>query len=198
VARQQNLDLRYHNLVTRKTLLSWMLRFSFARLFATSARPRVPAQRVSISRKPSTGTGKSFDSATPPQSSETTARGTDIGRSAQKKLPASVEKAFRRSATYSAAPASATSRAWLPPEVAPNQRSLNVAIVGEPNVGKSTLVNRLLRRKVSAVSPKQNTTRDRVLGVLTEGNIQLVFYDTPGFVPASGVRDPRVCCAAGV
>jgi hypothetical protein len=109
------------------------------------------------------------------------------------KLPPSVEKQFRRRATYAPAPPSVTSRTWLPPEMSPNHRSLNVAIVGEPNVGKSTLINRILKRKVSAVSAKYNTTRDRVLGVLTEGNVQLVFYDTPGFVPAGGVRIKRSC-----
>jgi GTP-binding protein Era len=65
------------------------------------------------------------------------------------------------------------------------QRSLWVAIVGEPNVGKSVLLNRVVGEKVSAVSPKYNTTRQRVLGVRTHGDVQLVFSDTPGFV------DPR-------
>jgi small GTP-binding protein len=69
------------------------------------------------------------------------------------------------------------------------QRSLNVAIVGLPNAGKSTLLNRVLGVKVSAVSPKYNTTRDRVLGVLTvpEKRTQIVFWDTPGFVPEAGL-----------
>ena len=93
---------------------------------------------------------------------------------------------FRRLAEYAPPPSSVVSPEWLPPESFAGQRTLNVAIVGEPNVGKSTLVNRLLRRKVSAVSSKYNTTRGRVLGVLTEGPVQLVFYDTPGFVPEGG------------
>jgi len=59
-----------------------------------------------------------------------------------------------------------------------------VAILGAPNVGKSTLLNGLVGAKVSIVSPKVQTTRMRVLGVAVRGNAQLVFIDTPGiFAP---------------
>ncbi|HOU09443.1 MAG TPA: GTPase Era [Clostridiales bacterium] len=56
-----------------------------------------------------------------------------------------------------------------------------IAIVGLPNAGKSTVLNRLLGAKVAIVSDKPQTTRTRITGVLTRGETQLVFTDTPGF-----------------
>lgn len=56
-----------------------------------------------------------------------------------------------------------------------------VAIVGCPNVGKSSLLNRMLGQKVAIVTQKPQTTRTKIMGVLTEGETQLVFTDTPGY-----------------
>ena len=61
-----------------------------------------------------------------------------------------------------------------------NDKSAFIAIVGRPNVGKSSLLNRLLGQKIAIVSAKPQTTRNRITGVLTEGEYQLVFFDTPG------------------
>ena len=63
-------------------------------------------------------------------------------------------------------------------------RSGYVAVIGRANAGKSTLINVLVGEKVSIVSPKPQTTRDRILGVLTEDDFQIVFVDTPGIYKA--------------
>ncbi|KAJ1267750.1 hypothetical protein BS78_07G081700 [Paspalum vaginatum] len=63
-----------------------------------------------------------------------------------------------------------------------DQMSLSVGIVGAPNAGKSSLTNTMVGTKVAAVSRKTNTTTHEILGVLTKGNTQICFFDTPGLM----------------
>src|SRR5690554_6351793 len=61
-----------------------------------------------------------------------------------------------------------------------NQRAGYVALVGRPNVGKSTLLNRVLGQKLSITSRRPQTTRHQIVGVKSEGDIQAIYVDTPG------------------
>lgn len=63
-----------------------------------------------------------------------------------------------------------------------NERAAFIAIVGKPNVGKSSILNRLIGQKIAIVSRKPQTTRNRIMGVWTQGEDQLVFIDTPGLI----------------
>lgn len=70
-------------------------------------------------------------------------------------------------------------------EIQGEYKSGFVAVLGKPNVGKSTLINALLRQKIAAVSPRPQTTRKRQMGILTLDEAQIIFVDTPG------VHQPR-------
>ena len=71
-----------------------------------------------------------------------------------------------------------------------------IAILGRPNVGKSTLLNALLSKKVSIVSPRAQTTRDDIQGILNEKDYQMVFVDTPGIYMGQEALDKHMRSAA--
>jgi GTP-binding protein Era len=71
-----------------------------------------------------------------------------------------------------------------------------IAIVGVPNAGKSTLLNRMLGEKISITSKKPQTTRNRIIGIVHRPSAQLVFIDTPGVHPAKDLLNIRIVAAA--
>lgn len=78
-----------------------------------------------------------------------------------------------------------------------NTKSAFIAIIGRPNVGKSSIVNALVAQKVAIVSDKPQTTRTRIMGVLTKGEKQFVFVDTPGFHKPKNVLGQNMMKAVG-
>jgi GTP-binding protein Era len=81
-------------------------------------------------------------------------------------------------------------------ELPEGHRSGLVAVAGRPNVGKSTLMNALLKQKIAIVSPRPQTTRSRQLGILTQPTYQIVFIDTPGLLKPRHKLDEFMVSAA--
>jgi GTPase len=79
-----------------------------------------------------------------------------------------------------------------PEPTPPGHRSGYIAIVGRPNVGKSTLLNQLLGQKIAIVSPKPQTTRNRIAGIRTTESSQTIFLDTPGIHRARSLINRRM------
>ena len=82
--------------------------------------------------------------------------------------------------------------------VLPVHKSGFVAVIGRSNVGKSTLMNRAVGQKVAIVSPKPQTTRSRILGIVTREDAQVIFVDTPGLhLPRHKLGQSMVAIATG-
>jgi GTPase len=82
------------------------------------------------------------------------------------------------------------------PQSAEETRCGYVALIGAPNAGKSTLLNRLVGRKLAIVTPKAQTTRNRLLGIAIEGQSQLIYVDTPGIFQPRRRLDRAMVAAA--
>ncbi len=78
----------------------------------------------------------------------------------------------------------------------PPTRCGYVALIGAPNSGKSTLLNRLVGHKLAIVTPKAQTTRNRLLGIAIEGTTQIIFVDTPGIFAPRRRLDRAMVAAA--
>jgi GTP-binding protein Era len=77
-----------------------------------------------------------------------------------------------------------------------NQKTALISIIGKPNAGKSTLLNRIIGQKISIVTRKAQTTRSMIRGILTENDSQLIFVDTPGIFEAKKKLDKAMVRAA--
>ena len=76
------------------------------------------------------------------------------------------------------------------------QKVISVGIIGKPNAGKSTLLNHIIGEKISIVTPKVQTTRTAITGIVTKGDVQLILFDTPGiFEPKRLLEKAMVRCA---
>lgn len=132
----------------------------------------------------------------PPQQNPLHLRKNEDASSGSQRQPSrrAVPERLKQFTNMQSAPDEVVEREFLIPDEPENAKALDVAVIGRPNAGKSSIMNRLLNVTVSAVSAKYNTTRDRVLGILTEKDRQITFYDTPGIIKPKYVPSVFFVC----
>lgn len=113
---------------------------------------------------------------------------------ASAKKPAAKKEAAKKSVVKK--PVEKKAVAKKTPPKPPQTYAGFVAVIGAPNAGKSTLLNRLVGEKVSIISPKAQTTRSRIIGLMNEGTTQIAIIDTPGIFAAKSRLDKAMVEAA--
>ncbi|SOV83132.1 GTPase Era, putative [Plasmodium sp. gorilla clade G3] len=122
-----------------------------------------------------------------PHSHELKIKETDINeekREEDSKKKRGESKYYAPNITRGIIPKCAYMNTWEIPEQPENAQFLKIALIGAPNAGKSSLLNSILNKTISAVSPKINTTKYDIKGIYTKDNVQLIFIDSPGIIPS--------------
>ncbi|SPJ12736.1 GTPase Era, putative [Plasmodium sp. DRC-Itaito] len=122
-----------------------------------------------------------------PHSNELKIKETDINENKKEKdsiKKRGESKYYAPNITRGIIPKCAYMNTWEIPEQPENAQFLKIALIGAPNAGKSSLLNSILNKTISAVSPKINTTKYDIKGIYSKDNVQLIFIDSPGIIPS--------------
>ncbi|CRH03794.1 GTPase, putative [Plasmodium relictum] len=119
-----------------------------------------------------------------PHSNELKISEGDVNKERKGEYKKKESKYYPPNITRGVIPKSAYMNIWKIPEQPENPKFLKIALIGAPNAGKSSLLNSILNKTISAVSPKINTTKHDIKGIYTRDNVQLIFIDAPGVIPS--------------